>query len=218
MEYLNCDEETYDEEIEKHENIKIWPFIGECYHSAKPKIMVLGESLHWDKDGQLQETSRNNLINYSEWVMENMESNSTPRNYKGYRNTASMITGKGFKESDIKWKYMVFYNFYQSIIGVNSKDKSKITPERIIFSQKAFFDVIKILSPDFIIAWGISYMYKSWLPQEGRIFLDKEKKLYKYEAFPNTVIWHINHPSSSHQQFDLEYWQEEYKAVKMFLN
>lgn len=216
MENLNCDD-SYDVEFEKHENIKILPFVGEGYTESKPKIMVLGESPHWDKDGQLQETSRNNLMDYSDWVMENMESNSTPKNYKGLRNTAAMITGKGFKESDIKWYDMAFYNFYQSIIGVNSKDKTKYSPEIIFLSKKAFFDVIKILSPDFIIAWGVSDLY-NWLPQEGRIFLDKEKKLYKYEAFPNTVIWHINHPSSSWQRFDLESWQEKYKAVKMFLN
>jgi hypothetical protein len=213
---LNCDD-SYDDEFEEHENIKIFPFVGEGYYSAKPKIMVLGESPHWDKDGKLQETSRNNLIGYCESIRED---GSTPRwaHATGFRNTAAMITGKGFKESDEKWYDMAFYNFYQFIIGINSKDKSKVTPERIIISKKAFFDVIKILSPDFIIVWGLSYMYGSWLPQEGRILLDKGKKLYKYEMFPNTVIWHIQHPSSSHQKFDLEYWQEEYKAVKMFLN
>jgi len=210
-------DDSYDDKFEEHEKIKIWPFVGECYHSAEPKIMVLGESPHWDKDGSLQETSRNNLMDYIESIRED---GSAPRwaHATGFRNTAAMITGKGFKESDEKWYDMAFYNFYQFIIGVNSKDKSKITPERIIFSKKAFFDVIKILSPDFIIAWGVSKLY-NWLPQEGRIFLNKEKKLYKYEAFPNTVIWHINHPSSSWQRFDLEDWQEKYKdIVQMFLN
>jgi len=213
-EYLNCDD-SYDDKFEKHENIKIWPFIGEGYTQSKLKIMVLGESPYWDKDAPLQETSRNNLIGYCESIREN---GSTPQwaHAKGFRNTASMITGKGFKESDKQWYDMAFYNFCQFIIGTNANDKSKITPEKIVLSRKAFFDVIKILSPDFIIAWGVSKLYELWLPQEGRIFLDKENKIYKYEAFPNTVIWHIHHPS---RKFVINSWQEEYKnVVQMFLN
>jgi len=208
----------YDDEFEKHENIKIWPFIGEGYDDAKPKIMILGESPYWKKDETPpRESTRYNLTDYIDTIKKN-GSTEQWTHARGFRNTAAMITGKGFYESDEIWNDMAFYNFYQFIIGINSKDKSKLSPENIILSQKAFFDVINILSPDFIIAWGVSYMFNSWLPQEGRVILDKEKKVYKYETFPNTVIWHIHHPSSSHQKFELEYWQEEYKTVRKYLN
>jgi len=210
---INCCED-YDDKFEKHENIKIWPFIGEGYYDAKPKIMILGESPYWEKnEPPPRESTRYNLTDYIESIREN---GSTPQwaHATIFRNLAAMITGKGFKESDEKWYDMAFYNFYQFIIGENANDKSKLSQENIILSQKAFFDVVKILSPDFIIACGVTYLFNSWLPQEGREIpdeiRDKEKKVYKYKTFPNTVIWHIHHPSRG---FELNSWQEEYKAV-----
>jgi len=207
-------DDTFDEIFETHENIKLWPFIGANYNiSAKTKIMVLGESAYWEKNDPANEATRNNIYDYIENIKENGSTeqwtHATP-----FRNTAAMISGKGYYEADEKWNELVFYNFYQLIIGKNANDKSLKTNVGINLSQNAFFDVIKILKPDFIIAWGVSDLYK-WLPQKGRIFLNKEKYLYNYEAFPHTVIWHIKHPSRG---FVLDYWKEEYKAVKILLN
>ena len=213
--YIDYDD-SFDEILDEYENIKLLPFIGSDYNlgKTKTKIMVLGESAYWEKNDPFKETTRDNIFYYLEEIRPD---GSTPKDThsKPFRNTAAMISGKSYYKSDEKWKYLAFYNFYQFIIGKNANDKSLWTKENNYLSQTAFFDVIKILKPDFIIVWGVSYMYESWLPQEGRIFLDKEKKLYKFEAFPNTIIWHIQHPSRG---FELEYWQEEYKAIRMFLN
>lgn len=212
--YFDCDE-SFDGEFEKIASIKFLPFIGEGYSSAHPKIMVLGESTYWDKDDYVKECIRNNMYDYLESLRDD---GSTPRwaNATAFRKMAAIITGKGSKESDEIWYNLAFYDFCQITIGKTAPDKSNLTKEALEMSQEAYLEVIKILNPNLIIAWGTSDLYH-WVPQNGKIGINESEKLYKYEMFPNTFIWHINHPAKGFN-FSLAEWQEKYAEIKKYLN
>lgn len=204
---------SFDDKFRQSRYIKVLPYIGEGYFSSNIKILVLGESLYWNKDGDLDLTNcvRNNIYDYGESVRDD---GTTPSGHwvgvKPFRNTAAVITGKDYHHSDHIWGKLAFHEFFQITAGKNADDKSKINNETIQSARKAFFEVINILNPQLIIAWGAK-MYNRYLPNENKILIDDNKKLYKYTSFPQTLIWCINHPS---RVFSIDEWRKKYIDVQ----
>ena len=136
------------------------------------------------------------------------ENGTHPEQYiKCYRNFAAMITGKDYHSSDYIWDYLSYYNFFQKHVGKGSKGKEYINEELIENSRKGYLEVIKILKPDLVIAWGRTLLYYDWVPQEDCDYINEKEFLYRYTSMPNTAIWHINHPS---QGFSYDAWHEEF--------
>ena len=192
------------DKILTEKGIKFLPWIGEDYFNFSPRILILGESHYFNEDlsknKELMDEYNNN-VNTTRDVVEDYCN-------KGYLNLASMLTNK-IIDNDIIWDYICFYNFFQKYVGFYSSDKSLIDESLIEMSQKAFFNVVEILSPDLIIAWGVTKLYWEWLPQDNCEIIDEENKLFKYKQYPKTVIWNMNHPSSP--KFDLYEWTYKFK-------
>ena len=198
----------FDSLFEKSEFIKLYPFVGRNYQNMSTKIMVLGESHYIDpeldisnySEAQLKELDDDKYYSRSvlmdDYFANIREDGTNPNKWiQCYRNTAAMITGMEYHDSDYVWNNLSFYNFFQSSIGHGAGSQKFITPELIEDSRKAYFEVITILKPDFIIAWGLGKLYYKWVPEDG--YIEMGEYTYKYKEFPNTLIWHIKHPSRS---------------------
>jgi len=216
LSYGNDLEEAFD----KSEYIKFYPFIGKEYKEISPKILVLGESHYFPPnvtDIEMKEcdddkfTSRNIFFDGYFLELEKRKDGTLPYEYKYircYRNTATMITGKDYHSSDYIWNYLSFYNFFQKHVGRGSKNKEFINEILIENSQRAYFEIINILKPELVIAWGRTCLYETWVPQND--YETIEDYLYIYKKYPDTIIWHIPHPS---QGFSYDLYHEEFKRI-----
>ena len=221
MESSNYENEL-DFEFSKSTFINFFPFVGCKYKDISPKIMVLGES-HYINPNIPEEDLTEELLKelnqdrystrsvFFEDYFPNIRENGTHpcQHVRCYRYTAAMITGKEYHKSDYIWDYLSFYNFFQIYVGKGSKGKKYINEKSIENSGRAYFDVINILKPELIIAWGNSKLFE-WVPQDDYENIDNNIWLYKYKSLPDTKIWHIPHPS---QGFSYEWFNEEFLRI-----
>jgi hypothetical protein len=211
--------EKYDSLFLESKTIKFWPYIGSYYDDIYPKILVLGESHYAPsaKDAEALKQINNNHNCTRETIVNEYLSDLSPSGthwahyVRCYRYTAAMIAGLDYHKSDFMWGYLSFYNFFQGIVGVNSKDKKYIS-ELLENSRKAYFEVIDLLEPNFIIVWGRSKLY-DWLPQDEREYINKNLLLYYYKNRPQTKIWHIQHPSRG---FPYKYYNNEFISIMKY--
>jgi hypothetical protein len=195
-------DETFDCELVKSKYIKYLPYIGKKYKDQKSRILILGES-HYISEEDYKDIKTINKDKYFTrsifldcYFPEIRDDGSHPYDWvRCYRNTAAMITGKYYNSSDYIWQNLAFYNFFQSVVGVGSKGKDFITDELINDSRIAFYEVVRILKPNLIIAWGKDKLFYNWMPKDEWAYIDEDKLCYKYINIPKTSIWHIHHPS-----------------------
>jgi hypothetical protein len=120
---------SFDDKFRQSRYIKVLPYIGEVYFSSNIKILVPGESLYWDKDGDLNLTNcvRNNIYDYGESVRDD---GTSPSGHwvgvKAFRNMAAVISGKDYHHNDHIWEKLTFHEFFQITAGKNADDISKI--------------------------------------------------------------------------------------------
>lgn len=134
---------------------------------------------------------------------------------RAFRYTATMITGGEYSSSDQIWQKLAFYNFIQKQAGFSSADKTRVDEAALDMSRKAFFEVLAILKPDLVIAWGTGKLYEDFMPQDAFTEIPGATALYKYDSFPDAAIWHINHPSHG---FSYETWSADFIKVCNILN
>ena len=206
-----CDK-SFDEAIVASKFINFYPFVGKDYAKSKVKIMVLGDShYHWDRKINEERYLTRRLI-LEDYLPKICPNGTHPyRHIRDLRYTAAMIKGDGYRHSDAIWDNLVFYNFFQKIVGKNPKAKKTIPPELKEESAKAFLEVFKIIMPDLIIAWGEDV--KSCLPKDDKQWADHpdfKENLFSYESVPNTKIWHIQHPSRG---FPYRTWRKKFENL-----
>lgn len=186
------------------------------------KILVLGESHYCAKEEDgTPDLTRCVIGDYIS--PENEE--QWKEQWEPYKNTYTKfergMAGKslaaGVEKQDF-WKHVVFYNYLQKpLTGPRTFPDEK----DFKMSENAFFTVLDIIAPDYIIVWGIR-LYNN-LPQVGEqgddleVFLDTDEcysfETWKYQTRKGKVVpvLGIYHPSSS---FDWVFWN---KIVSRFV-
>lgn len=204
---------SYDGQLKQSQYIKFLPYIGENYAQADQKILVLGHSHYANHDGSPKEitewdtdTERTRDVISKEYLEAITASGTHPESYvRCYRYMAAALTGETYQKSDYIWKGLAFYNFYQKHAGTTHNGRQYITSELTNSSQKALFEVIDILKPNLVIAWGSELFDGACLPDEGYTAImpsansstdeDTSLRLGSYDAFPTIYFWFIKHPS-----------------------
>ena len=208
---------NFDAIFTKDKNINFFPFIGDYYMDNCPRIMVLGESHYLNKE---EEGNKKVLRKWN--IYHDLTRESFKEEYKPYSYTISMLTNLVI-ENNLAYEKFVFYNYFQKIVGYGSSDKSLLYANYSKFStqaQRAYFRLIEILEPELIIVWGTSVMSYKFVPQfsnklKGK-YANEEETIYRYDKYPNTNIWHMDHPSN--QMFNLVDTTNKFKTVCKQLN
>lgn len=182
-------------ELNNSERIKFLPYVGKYYDTVPRKILILGES-HYGKQ------ERNNYRRLTRDVVEldylaDVKQGKKNTWIRCYRNTAAVLTGKGYYSSEYVWNDLSYYNFFQQVVGdKDHKDKKYITNQLIEDSRVALGDVLNILSPDFVIVWGYSKIQWNWLPQQGQVTINSSPRIFSINGFSQIPFWCMRHPSS----------------------
>lgn len=177
------------------------------------RVLVLGESHYCanETDANLYLTQR---------VIEDLISPQTLAEWKEkweyYKNTYTKferaLVGKKVSVGDEKqslWKHVAFYNYVQRAL---TGPRKRPTASDFNDSKAAFFAVLDVLEPDFVIAWG-KRLYAN-LPNEGQqgkdIEIEVDGKHYSYETWIYTItsgkqipVLGIRHPASA---FSWKFW------------
>lgn len=193
------------------------PWVGKNYKNSSPKIMVMGESaFYWE------ETEKEDMYAINEECKEfNKEiikchclPESKDKRSKTFTKFIRVLSGQEYdsEENMAYWHNVIFYNYIQGFIGTeHHHDKRFLDDELLEKSRKAFYEVLDKHKPDLIVAWGKSNL-PCWMPPNDFKYIDEENFIWKYDAYPNVLIWNIYHPSSkAFNTYGLENYQKVYK-------
>lgn len=200
-------------ELLEAENIKFLPYIGENYQEASHRILILGESHYGSQALNSYRMWTKDLVQ-KEYLQDIAKGHKNPW-IKCFRNTAEILTGKGYNNSDYLWKDLAFYNFFQESVGDSGfRDKKYITQELIEKSRKALHDVLDILRPDIVVVWGWGKLMTTWLPV-AKTKLNTKPYIFTLNGYPPVPFWCMHHPScgickNTHK----ELWQDVQKFLK----
>ena len=210
---------NYDTQLKQAKHVNFLPYIGEKYAQTSQKILVLGHS-HYAVDADSPEemekwdidTERTRTV-ITEEYREGIADNGThPYSYvRCFRYMAAALTGKDYHNSDDKWDELAFYEFYQKHAGTTHNSRQNITPELTEISKKALFEVIGILKPSVVIAWGSELAGDYCLPTDGYTKISDDPLGGVYDVFPDTYFWFMKHPSMG---FSYEAGREDWIKVQ----
>ena len=173
------------------------------------KVLVLGESFYTNKEEDIASGIMTQVLN---WYFD-------PQiEFEGWMNTYTKFTRAFFGvaisrgDSEKLWNSFVMYNYVQEPLRGT---RFSPTPKQFAESRNAFFEVLGVYKPDYIIVWG--YRLYNNLPQEGQQGEDIISDNYYSETWIYEIGNHIvrllpiQHPSTG---FEWVYWN---KVIKAFL-
>lgn len=175
------------------------PFIGSSYYNENLKILVLGESHHFNSEDII--SFNENPVNYKNITQKVFEVffayKEKRKKFENWMNTFtrfSNVFNNNYlnTEETIKfWNAVSFYNYVQTPVDKNRKSP---TINQFSDSHSVFLEILKKLKPNLIIVWG----YRLWknMPKNN---LKKENGLDIYEGCPILVI---PHPASSKLRYE----------------
>lgn len=187
------------EKLFNNTNVNYYPFVGN--HYDENRILVVGES-HYYGEGCTPEDCRKIDTNHFHTIECYIEQYSAFRKMQSI--LANKILGSEYVASNI-----TFYNYFQHCVGFSSRDKTLIEKNNLLpEARESFFKILEILKPKVVIVWGTSTMW-NWMPDYD--YTMKDKNSYTYNKYPNSLVFHINHPSSNN--FD---WLKNTEIIKNY--
>lgn len=198
--------------------VKFLPWVGENYQSglsyskegklvfgtsenSGKKILVLGESHYCENEADAKDDLTQKIIE------DYIDPDGIHEPYKNtYTKFSRAMTGKLQEDKSRLWNSIAFYNYIQEAMSNPRESPSNNSYSE---SSKAFFTILDILQPDYVIAWGIR-LY-NYLPPKGKqgkdIDVDDDYSLetwvYTNSSDKEIPVLGIYHPSSG---FAWSYW------------
>ena len=184
--------------------IKFMPFVGKQYSVGinGKKVLTLGESFyseHPEREG------RDVMSKLIEWYVE-----EDKYEHEGWMNTYTKyiraLAGEEIsrKNSETWWNRTALYDFVQvPMIG----PRVSPTEQQFRDSDEAFFEVLELLKPDLVIAWG-KRLYNN-LPRvgyQGEDCMSQETWIYETRSGHQVRVLPIDHPSIA--DFDWIWWHK----------
>lgn len=167
----------FDNDFDKIENLKWYPWVGENYLNNGFKVLIIGESQYAvDENGNYcKETSdafKKDKAISREYFFDAVNQSVETKNF--YRSLFKTYT----EEITVEWLKtfagnIAFYHFFQSVdrqVSGNNRNKA----ERLL-SWRIWNDVVNILRPDLCVVHGIS------IHKYFDTFCKSIKKEYKWE-------------------------------------
>jgi len=142
------------------------PWVGADYAQQSVKILLLDESHDFlDNTGQ--------RVDFTQSVIGDVKKYNAPKwgKTRMFSRIFFALTGKkgedvSLEEWAVFWDGIAFYNYLQS---AKLKDpRNGIPPELWLKSKQAFFEVVKELQPDLVLAFGHELFGKIWEMKEKK--------------------------------------------------
>lgn len=215
------------QELEK-EGVKFLPWIGDEYEKGiyydengklqcgtdkdkGKKVLVLGESFYWnDEDDGNGKMFIHDLIK----DLVNPESEFQPY-MRTFTKFERAMTGKPWEEEKKKekrsdfWEHIMFYDYVQEPLKY---PRLSPTDKQFKKSVNAFWKILDVYKPDWIIAWGMR-LYNH-LPQEGEQGEDIEFGEESVETWiykENIRVVPIYHPAAP--SFSNQIWYNIFRQI-----
>ena len=173
--------DTFRQHLQETQAIHFLPYVGDGYADASPRILMIGEANHGTAPDEADRT-------YTDGVV---------------------LTGNAYGESNAVWDTVAYGVFFQHMETETHRNRSRATPEEIALGRGAFFAMLDVLKPDFVIVWGLTLFKQHWLsPESGITMLAPGLCAYVFTDRPDVRIWHCHHPSrdfshvSEHQKWE----------------
>ncbi len=169
------------------------PWLGRHYSSGglfDLRLLILGESHYvWES----RQPPRNETERITEWIASGQEAKRFATNIE-----IAVLGQKPPPEGRREfWDSVAFYNFVQKPLP---GPRSRPTPEMWTSAAPAFFDVLRLHRPDFVLVLGEGLW--QWLPGEGREGppiryqgATRETWLYETDHKHEALAMRIRHPS-----------------------
>lgn len=203
--------------------VKFLPWIGDkyeegiyynekgelCYGNGKgKKVLVLGESFYWnDEDDGNGKMFIHDLI--KDLVNPKFEFQPYMRTFTKFERA---MTGKSWEEEGKRsdfWEHIMFYDYVQEPLKY---PRLSPTDKQFKKSVNAFWKILDVYKPDWIIAWGMR-LYNH-LPQEGEQGEDIEFGEESVETWiykENIRVVPIYHPAAP--SFSNQIWYNIFRQI-----
>lgn len=181
-------------QLQKAVTLRFLPYTGPDYGSFLPRILIIGEANHGPAEADEDRNLTRNVVRKA--LLDSAQDVKDNHWVRYVRNTEAMLTGKEYGVSENIWEqlaYAVFFQHVETSPRHNAKDAS---PEAVRQGRAAFFTLLDILDPTYVIVWGAALLKNGWLPKdENTVTLEASIPVYAYRSHPHSYIWHCHHPS-----------------------
>lgn len=170
------------------------PFVGQNYEQIEFKILVLGESHHYDGDFNNipNDLTQNVVSDYLKFKKTGVHHENWMRTFTRFSNIFNGYTLTN-TETISFWESVAFYNFVQY---PTHESRQSPSPMHFTNSIDAFNEVLKSLDPDFIIFWG-HRLWNNFPKQNHKQEIYKGKTIHFLELVKTYPFKVIPHPASS---------------------
>ena len=145
--------DTFRQHLQETQAIHFLPYVGDGYADASPRILMIGEANHGTAPDGADRTYTDGVVRRA--LQDAAEGNGN--HWVRYiRNISAMLTGNAYGGSNAVWDTVVYGVFFQHMETETHRNRSRATPEEIALGRGAFFAMLDVLKPDFVIVWGLT--------------------------------------------------------------
>lgn len=197
-----------EKKLERSPEIHFLPYIGPDYGVEGSRVLFVGEANHGrDGDNDNRFYTRNVV---EKGIDDAVADRGNDRWVRYIRNTSAMLSGEKYGAADI-WDqaaYSVFFQFIYTDPHDNKKDNNEA---QLREARAAFFKLLEILQPEYVVLWGAAMEKNHWLlHDDGARVVEPSVPVYAYKKYPRTLIWTCHHPSR-----DFSYQKEHERWLKV---
>ena len=143
--------DTFRQHLQETQAIHFLPYVGDGYADASPRILMIGEANHGTAPDGADRTYTDGVVRRA--LQDAAEGNGN--HWVRYiRNISAMLTGNAYGGSNAVWDTVAYGVFFQHMETETHRNRSRATPEEIALGRRAFFAMLDVLKPDFVIVWG----------------------------------------------------------------
>ena len=155
--------DTFRQHLQETQAIHFLPYVGDGYADASPRILMIGEANHGTAPDGADRTYTDGVVRRA--LQDAAEGNGN--HWVRYiRNISAMLTGNAYGGSNAVWDTVAYGVFFQHMETETHRNRSRATPEEIALGRRAFFAMLDVLKPDFVIVWGLTLFRQHWLSSE----------------------------------------------------
>lgn len=145
--------DTFRQHLQETQAIHFLPYVGDGYADARPRILMIGEANHGTAPDGADRTYTDGVVRRA--LQDAAEGNGN--HWVRYiRNISAMLTGNAYGGSNAVWDTVAYGVFFQHMETETHRNRSRATPEEIALGRRAFFAMLDVLKPDFVIVWGLT--------------------------------------------------------------